>query len=95
MNYFQAKEFSNLETVVLKIGLSPLVNTKFITHLTNSYKAQNSKHEILLIEENLSVLEDRLKNQELDLILVLLPLQYQQKHFLNPSHQRSECRRKK
>ena len=70
MNYFQAKEFSNLETVVLKIGLSPLVNTKFITHLTNSYKAQNSKHEILLIEENLSVLEDRLKNQELDLILV-------------------------
>ena len=54
MIYLNAKEFSNPETVVLKIGLSPLVSTKFITLLTDSYKAQNDKHEILLIEENLS-----------------------------------------
>jgi len=69
MIYLNAKGFSNPETVVLKIGMSPLVSTKFVTLLTNSYKAQNSKHEILLIEENLSALDDKLKNQELDLIL--------------------------
>ena len=70
MIYLNAKEFSNPETVVLKIGMSPLVNTSFVTLLTNSYKAQNSKHEILLIEENLGALDEKLKNQELDLILV-------------------------
>ena len=48
--YLNGKEFSDPETVVLKIGMSPLVSTKFITLLTNSYKAQNSKHEILLLE---------------------------------------------
>ena len=70
MIYLNAKEFSNPETVVLKIGMSPLVSTKFVTLLTGSYKAQNSKHEILLIEENLSILDEKLKNHELDLILV-------------------------
>ncbi|MGR3289596.1 MAG: LysR family transcriptional regulator [Paracoccaceae bacterium] len=65
-----AQEFSKPETVVLKIGMSPLVSTKFITPLINSFKAQNSKHDILLIEENLSVLDEKLKNRELDLILV-------------------------
>ena len=70
MVYLSAKGFSDPETVVLKIGMSPLVNTKFVTLLTNSYKAQNSKHEILLIEENLSTLDEKLKNRELDLILV-------------------------
>ena len=70
MIYLNAKGFSNPETVVLKIGMSPLVNTSFVTLLTNSYKAQNSKHEILLIEENLGTLDEKLKNHELDLILV-------------------------
>ena len=70
MIYLNAEEFSNPETVVLKIGLSPLVSTKFITLLTDSYKAQNDKHEILLIEENLSILDEKVKNHELDLILV-------------------------
>ncbi len=65
-----AKEFSNPETVILKIGMSPLVSTNFVTLLTNSYKAQNRKHEILLIEENLSILDEKLKNRGLDLILV-------------------------
>ncbi len=70
MIHLDAKEFSNPETVVLKIGMSPLVSTKFITLLTDSYKAQNSKHAILLIEENLINLDEKLKNHELDLILV-------------------------
>ncbi|PHR22284.1 MAG: hypothetical protein COA38_18085, partial [Fluviicola sp.] len=68
--YSNVKEYSNPETVILKVGISPLVNTKFVALLTNSYKSQNDKHEILLIEENLSVLNERLKNHELDLILV-------------------------
>jgi len=70
MIYLNAKGFSNPETVVLKIGMSPLVSTKFVTLLTNSYKEQNSKHKILLIEENLGALDEKLKNHELDLILV-------------------------
>ena len=65
-----AREFASPETVVLKIGMSPLVSTKFVTLLTDSFKAQHSNHEILLIEENLSVLDEKLKNNELDLILV-------------------------
>ena len=70
MIYLNAQEFANPETVVLKIGMSPLVSTKFITLLTNSYKTQNSKHEVLLIEENLDILNGKLKNRELDLIVV-------------------------
>lgn len=66
----KAREYSNPETVVLKVGMSPLVSTKFVTLLTDSYKAQNSKHEILLVEENLGVLNEKLQNQDLDLILV-------------------------
>ena len=70
MIHFSAKEFSDPETVVLKIGISPLINTKFVTLLTNSYKAQNGKHKVLLIEENLETLDEKLKNHDLDLILV-------------------------
>ena len=68
MIYLNAREFANPETVVLKIGMSPLASTKVITLLTNSYKAQNSKHDVLLIEENLSILDEQLRNHELDLI---------------------------
>ncbi len=70
MIHLNAREFSNPETVVLKIGMSPLVSTEFVTLLADSFKAQNSKHEILLVEENLSVLNEKLRNNELDLILV-------------------------
>ena len=70
MIHLNAREYSNPETVVLKVGMSPLVSTKFVTLLTESYKTQHSKHEVLLVEENLSVLNERLKSQELDLILV-------------------------
>ena len=57
MIHLSAREYSNPETVVLKIGMSPLVSTEFVTLLANSFKAQNSKHEILLVEENLGTLE--------------------------------------
>jgi DNA-binding transcriptional LysR family regulator len=70
MIHLNAREYSNPDTVVLKVGMSPLVSTKFVTLLTESYKAQHSKHEVLLVEENLSVLNERLKSQDLDLILV-------------------------
>ncbi len=70
MLYLNAKEFSNPGTVVLKIGMSPLVSTKFVGLLIDSYRAQNSKHEILLIEENLGILDEKLNAHELDLILV-------------------------
>jgi DNA-binding transcriptional LysR family regulator len=70
MIYLEAKEFSNPETVVLKVGMSPLLNTRFITLLTNSYKDQNSGIEILLIEDNLKELEEKLDNRKLDLIFV-------------------------
>ena len=70
MIYLEAKEFASPKTVVLKVGLSPLLNTKFITLLTNSYKNQNSGIEILLIEDNLKELEEKLANRELDLIFV-------------------------
>lgn len=68
--YTEAKEFSNPETLVFKIGMSPLLNTKFIALLINSYKNQNDGLEILLIEDNLDVLEEKFKNKELDLIFV-------------------------
>ena len=70
MIYVEAKEFANPETVVLKVGMSPLINTKFITLLTDSYKIQNNGLAILLIEDNLKVLDEKLKNRELDVIFV-------------------------
>lgn len=48
--YTEAKEFSNPEKLAFKIGLSPLLNTQFITLLTNADKNQNNGQEILLIE---------------------------------------------
>ncbi len=70
MMYLQAKGFSDPETVVLKLGMSPLLNTKLLVLLTNSYKDQITGLEILLIEDNLETLDEKLKNRELDLICV-------------------------
>lgn len=70
MIFLNANSFSNTKNVVLKIGMSPLLSTQFITLLTDSYKAQNVTHEILLIEDNLVILNEKLNNNELDLILV-------------------------
>ena len=70
MIYKSAKDFSDPKTIVLKIGLSPLISTKIIAPMMNSFKSQNSKYEILLTEENLSILDEKLARQEIDLILV-------------------------
>ena len=80
--YLNAKEFSNPKTVILKIGMSPLVSTKVATLLANSYKAQNRKHKILLIEDNLSVLDQKLEKRELDLILVPVVKRASSKHSI-------------
>ncbi len=70
MLYLQANDFANPDTRVFTIGMSPLLNTKFVALLINSYKDQNAGIEILLVEENLTILEEKLKNRELDVIFV-------------------------
>jgi len=70
MLYLQANDFANPDIRVFKIGMSPLLNTKFVALLTNSYKDQNSGIEIVLMEDSLIDLEDKLKNKELDVIFV-------------------------
>lgn len=70
MLYLQASDFANPDTRVFKIGMSPLLNTKFVALLTNSYKDQNSGIEIVLMEDSLIDLEEKLKNRELDVIFV-------------------------
>ncbi len=68
--YLQAKEFANPETAVLKLGMSPLLNTKLLMLLTNSYKNKNDGLELFFIEDNLESLDEKLKTRELDLIFV-------------------------
>ena len=70
MIYLEAKAFANPDTVVLKVGMSPLLNTNLVALLTNSYKNQNDGLVILLSEDNLKALDEKLKNCELDLIFV-------------------------
>ena len=79
--YTDAKEFSNPETLVFKIGMSPLLNTKFIALLINSYKNQTDGIEILLIEDNLDALDKKMKNRELDIIFV--PVTNKQTHKIS------------
>jgi len=67
--HHRAKEFLNPEKVVLQIGLSPLINTKFLGLLLSSFKAKNKNHEVILIEQNLKVLDEKLKSGELDIII--------------------------
>ncbi len=70
MLYLQAGDFANPNTRVFKIGMSPLLNTNFVALLTNSYKDQNVGIEIVLMEDSLIELENKLKNRELDVIFV-------------------------
>ncbi|PCH62056.1 MAG: LysR family transcriptional regulator [SAR86 cluster bacterium] len=66
----EAKEHTDPQMQVFKIGISPLLNTKFIALLTNSYKELNTGLEILLIEDNLKSLDSKLNSGELDIIFV-------------------------
>lgn len=65
-----AKTFSNSEITILKIGMSPLLNANIISLLTTSFAEKNNHIRIVLIEDNLEVLEAKLKNQDLDIIII-------------------------
>lgn len=68
--HLTAKTFSNPDTVVIKMGMSPLLNPHIISMLTTSFQEQNTRYQVVLIEDNLDVLERKLTANELDLILV-------------------------
>lgn len=65
-----ASHYLNPEKTVLKIGLSPLINSEIIMLLVDSFKKKNTSFDILLIENNLSDLYKLLDSEELDLIFV-------------------------
>ena len=66
--YLISKEFKDPRTQIIKIGLSPLLNSKFISLLTKTFTENNKDKKILLIEQNLDILEEKLLNNELDII---------------------------
>jgi DNA-binding transcriptional LysR family regulator len=65
----KAKEFLNPKNVVLQVGISPLVNTKFVILLVSSFKANHKDHEVILVEQDLKVLQEKLGSGELDFII--------------------------
>tara|TARA_R110002111_G_scaffold21210_6_gene49673 strand:+ start:1719 stop:2603 length:885 start_codon:yes stop_codon:yes gene_type:complete len=65
-----AKSFTLPDTVMIKMGMSPLLNPHIISMLTTSFQAQNPHYQVVLIEENLDILERKLTEKEFDLILV-------------------------
>ena len=81
--YSSAKDYADPETVVLKIGMSPLISTKIIAPMTHSFKSQHPKFEILFTEDNLSTLDEKLAHQALDLILVPTVKKSKSKHVLS------------
>jgi len=70
--FIQAKNFLNPEKVLIKIGVSPLLNTSFTSLLTKSFSDQHSNYEIVLYEENLAQLQKMLSEHNLDFIFVPL-----------------------
>ncbi len=65
----KAKEFLNPKNVVLQVGISPLVNTKFLILLVSAFKANYKDHEVILVEQDLKKLQEKLVSGELDLII--------------------------
>lgn len=65
----KAKEFLNPKNVVLQVGISPLVNTKFVILLVSAFKANHKDHEVILVEQDLKGLQEKLVSGELDLII--------------------------
>ncbi|MEE9239549.1 MAG: LysR substrate-binding domain-containing protein, partial [Thermodesulfobacteriota bacterium] len=65
----KAKEFLNPKNVVLQVGISPLVNTKFVILLLSAFKANHKDHEVILVEQDLKGLQEKLVSGELDLII--------------------------
>ena len=70
--YLVAKEFKEPKTQIIKIGVSPLLNSKFTTLLTKTFTENNKDQKIILVEQNLNVLEKDFSNSDLDIIFCLL-----------------------
>ena len=68
--YLFSREFEDPKTNMMRIGLSPLLNTKFISMLTKTFTENNKNQKILLIEQNLESLENKFQNGELDIIFI-------------------------
>lgn len=68
--YLYSKDFSNPKTVVVKIGLSPLLNTKFVSMLTKTFTENNKNQKIILIEQDMETLQDKYEQGEIDIIFI-------------------------
>lgn len=66
----QASLFGQPSTTTLKVGFSPLINGHIFTKIIEKYKQANPEISVIFIEDNLSELEDKLKERQLDLILI-------------------------
>ncbi len=68
--YLVSKEFKDPRTQIVKIGLSPLLNSKFISLLTKTFTENNKNKKVVLIEQDLESLEEKFLSGDLDIILV-------------------------
>ena len=68
--YLVAKEFKEPKTQIIKIGVSPLLNSKFTSLLTRTFTENNKDQKIILVEQNLNVLEKDFSNSDLDIIFI-------------------------
>lgn len=68
--YTTAKQFTSPDMVVIQMGMSPLVNPHIVSMLTTSFHEQNPRYQIVFVEDNLDVLEEKLMTNAVDIILV-------------------------
>lgn len=68
--YFISKEFKDPRTQIVKIGLSPLLNSKFISLLTKTFTENDKNKKIVLIEQDLESLEAKFLTGDLDIMLI-------------------------
>lgn len=64
----QAKHYLNPKKILIKIGVSPLLNPSFTSLITQSFVSAHSTYDIILIEDNFTQLKERLTTNELDFI---------------------------
>lgn len=65
-----AKNFYQETKLAYRVGVSPLINHAYLSDIIKWIKQQNINYEIILTEENLSVLERLLNENKLDIILI-------------------------
>lgn len=66
----QANLFDHPLKTTIKLGFSPLINSHIFTQLIEEYKQTNQDISVIFIEDNLTELESKLKDQQLDMILI-------------------------